>query len=61
MSEEEYIQQPRYRQKRRFQQRKLERQVRKTRRRINRLRVLWKFFLLIMLIFFCYNLRTKNL
>lgn len=56
MSNEEYQQHPRYRQKRRFQKRKLERQVKKTRRRINRLRILWKLFILVTLIVTCYML-----
>jgi len=54
MSEEELQQHPKYRQNRRFQKRKLERQVKKSRRRLNRLRVLWKLFILIVLVSLCY-------
>ncbi len=54
MSDEEYIRTPRAYQKRRFKKRKLERQVRKSRRRLNRLRALWKLFILISLIVLSY-------
>ena len=50
---EEYLQNSRAYQKRRFKKRKLERQVKKSRRRLNRLRVLWKLFVLIFLIALC--------
>ena len=56
MSDEENIQQSRYYQNRRFKKRKLERQVRKSRRRLNKLRALWKFVLLMILIAVCYGL-----
>ncbi len=56
MSDEEYIQHPKYRQKRRYQKRRMERKVKKSIRRINRLRVIWKLILLITLIALCYML-----
>ena len=56
MSDEEYIRTPRAYQKRRFKKRKLERQVRKSRRRLNRLRAIWKLFILITLIVLSYML-----
>lgn len=56
MSDEENIQNPKYYQRRRFKKRKLERQVKKSRRRLNRLRALWKFILLVILITLCYSL-----
>lgn len=52
MSDEE-LQQPRRLERRRYKQKKLERQVRKSRRRLNRLRVLWKFFILVTLVTMC--------
>ncbi len=52
MSDEE-LQQPRRLERRRYKQKKLERQVRKSRRRLNRLRVLWKFFILVTLVTLC--------
>ena len=55
-NEEEYLQNPRYYQKRRFKKRKLERQVKKSRRRLNRLRALWKLILLLLLIALSYSL-----
>lgn len=54
MSDENLIQQPRSRQKRRFKQRKLERQVKKSRRRLNKLRALWKLFIFISIIILSY-------
>jgi len=42
--------------KRRWQQRKLQRQVKKSNRRLNQLRALWKFFILVLLIIMCYTL-----
>ena len=54
MPEEEYIVTSRAYQKRRFKKRKLERQVRKSRRRLNKLRALWKLFILITLIALSY-------
>ena len=53
MSDEE-LQQPRYRQKHRFRKRKLERQVKKSRRRLNKIRAWWKLFIIVMLIALCY-------
>lgn len=55
MSDEE-IKQPSRLGRRRYKQKKLERQVRKSRRRLNRLRALWKFFILITLMILCYML-----
>ena len=56
MLDEELEQYPRRTEKRRFKKRKLERQVRKSRRRLNRLRALWKLFILITLISLSYML-----
>lgn len=56
MSDEEYSNNHKYYQQRRFKKRKLERQVKKSRRRLNKLRVLWKFILLVMLILLSYSL-----
>ena len=56
MSDEEYRQNLRYYQKHRFQKRKLERQVKKSRRRLNKIRVIWKLFILIALTILCYML-----
>ena len=56
MSDEEFERHPRYRQNRRWQQRRLQRQVRKSRRRINQLRIMWKLFILFMLIAICHML-----
>ncbi len=59
MSDEEFIQQqqnPRYYQRHRYQKRKLTRQVKKSRRRLNRLRAVLKLFILIILIVLCYML-----
>ena len=55
MSDEEFRQNTRYHQKHRFQKRKLERQVKKSRRRLNKLRVIWKLFILITLMVLCYT------
>lgn len=49
MSNEEK-QNPRYRQNRRLQQARMQRQVRKSQRRLNQLRALWKFCIIIFLI-----------
>ena len=51
--EEEYIH-PKYRQKRRLQQAKMQRQVRKSQRRLNQLRAMWKFFILVSMIALCF-------
>ncbi len=56
MSDEEYIQKARYYQQHRVQQRRLKRQIKKSRRRLNKLRVLWKLFMLVMIIALCYFL-----
>lgn len=56
MQDEEYVGYTRTSQSRRRQQRKLQRQVKKSRRRLNKLRVLWKLFILITLITLCYML-----
>lgn len=52
MSEEEDFneQHPKYHQKRRLQQARMQRQVRKSQRRLNRLRGFWKLFILLFLI-----------
>ena len=54
--EEEIVQQSRYRQKRRLKQAKMQRQVRKSQRRLNRLRTMWKIFTLIILIVISYGI-----
>ncbi len=56
MSNDDFEKYPRYRQNRRMQQKKLQRQVRKSRRRLNQLRIMWKLFILILLIVLCYML-----
>ena len=56
MSDEEYAVHPRYRQARRLQQKKMQRQVRKSRRRLSQIRIIWKLFILIVLISLCYML-----
>ena len=56
MSEEDFERHPRYRQTRRLQQAKMQRQVRRSRRRLNQLRVMWKLFILITLIALSYML-----
>ena len=56
MSDEEYTQQTRYYQQHRVQQRRLKRQVKKSRRRLNKLRALWKLFMLVMLVTLSYFL-----
>ena len=53
---EQYEQYPRRLERRRYKKKKLERQVRKSRRRLDRLRAMWKFFILITLIALCYML-----
>jgi len=53
MSNEDF-QQIRYYQKHRYKQKKLERQVRKSRRRLNKLRAILKFVILLTLISLCY-------
>lgn len=50
MSEEEIINHPRYRQKRRLQQARMQRQVRRSQRRLNRLRAIWKLFIFLTII-----------
>ena len=54
MSDEERY--PRYNQNRRRQQRQLQRQVKKSRRRLNKLRAIWKLFILVSLMVMCYSL-----
>ena len=56
MSDEENTNNHKYYQQRRFKKRKLERQVKKSRRRLNRLRVLWKLVLIILLVALSYSL-----
>ena len=56
MSDEEYRQGSRYYRDHRYQQRQLKRQLKKSRRRLNKLRVIWKLFILIMLTAMCYML-----
>ena len=53
---DEELRQPRRLERRRYKQKQLERQVKKSRRRLNRLRVLWKFFILVTLVTLCYML-----
>ena len=53
MSDEEYGQNPRYYQGHRYQKRQLERQVKKSRRRLNKLRAIWKLFVLATLMVLC--------
>lgn len=50
MSNEEEQQHLRYHQNRRLRQAKMQRQVRKSQRRINKLRALWKLFILFMMV-----------
>ena len=50
MSDEEFEQTSRYRQKRRLKQARMQRQVRKSQRRLNRLRAMWKLLTLVALI-----------
>jgi len=56
MSDEEFQYQPRRLEKRLYKKKKLERQVKKSRRRLNKLRALWKLFILIMLLALSYYL-----
>jgi len=56
MSEEEEIITSKYRQKRRLKQAKMQRQVRHSQRRLNKLRSMWKLFILIMLIVISYGI-----
>ena len=56
MSDEEYIRYQNSSQQRRRQQRRLQRQVKKSRRRLNKLRAMWKLFILLILIVTCYML-----
>ena len=54
--EEEIIVTSKYRQKRRLKQAKMQRQVRHSQRRLNKLRSMWKLFILIMLIVISYGI-----
>ena len=45
---------PRYHQNRRLQQAKMQRQIRRSQRRLNQLRALWKFFIIIFMISLCF-------
>lgn len=56
MSNEEYRNIPRYHQNRRFQKRQLERRVKKSKRRLSKIRALLKLFILITLLMLCYML-----
>ena len=56
MTNEEYKKPPVYRQERRIQQRRLERRVKKSQRRLNKLRALLKLVLILILITLCYAL-----
>ena len=56
MPDEEYIQTSKYYMQHRVQTRRLHRQVKKSRRRLNKLRALWKFVMLILLLMLCYFL-----
>ena len=51
MSNEEH---PRYHQNRRLQQARMQRKIRQSQRRLNRLRAFWKFFLVVSLILLCF-------
>ena len=54
MSDEQFEYNHRFTRQRRKQQKKLQRQVKKSRRRLNRLRIIWKLFVLIMLTTLCF-------
>jgi len=54
--EEEVVVQSRYKQKRRLKQAKMQRQVRKSQRRLNKLRAMWKSLTLITLLILCYGI-----
>ena len=54
MSDEEFKQQPRYYQNRRLKQAKMQRQVRKSQRRLKRLRVMYKLALVLIMIGLCF-------
>ena len=54
MSDEEEQIYNAYRQKRRLQTRKMQRQVKKSQRRLNQLRALWKAIILLTMIFSCF-------
>ncbi len=56
MPDEESIQTSKYYMQHRVQTRRLHRQVKKSRRRLNKLRALWKFLMLILLLMLCYFL-----
>lgn len=56
MSDEEQIERPRYRQNRRLKQARMQRQVRKSQRRLNQLRAMWKFVTLLVLILITYGI-----
>ena len=53
MSDEEHVN-PRYRQKRRLQQAKMQRQIRKSQRRLTRLRAMWKLFIFFAMTALCF-------
>ena len=54
MSDEEFEYNHKYTRQRRKQQKRLQRQVKKSRRRLNRLRLIWKLFVLCLLTFLCF-------
>lgn len=56
MSDEQYEKPHGYYRHRRYQQKKMQRQVRKSKRRLNQLRALWKLFILIVILTLCYML-----
>lgn len=56
MSDEQYEKPHGYYRQRRYQQKKMQRKVRRSKRRLNQLRALWKFFILIVVISLCYML-----
>ena len=56
MSDDEYRQNSRYYRDHRYKQKKLERRVRKSQRRLNKLRAFLKLFLFLSLIVLCYSL-----
>lgn len=56
MSDEQYEKPHGYYCQRRYQQKKMQRKVRRSKRRLNQLRALWKFFILIVVISLCYML-----
>ncbi len=54
MSDEELTVHPRYRQKRRLKQARLHRQIRKSQKRLNQIRAMFKFVVFVMVVALCY-------